>query len=221
MSTSNDLDLSQERRWNRSSWLALSFALFLFTYTSFQIWLNLQVAGDGWAWLGDIRSAVPEISFTTQVLGSESPLLADDKLISIEGESMANLVARLFVWQQPPPPNWPDGTVLTYLVEREGEIITLAVPVFRYGFGERLVATLRFQGLPAVVQLVGSLFFFSVGVIVFLLRPRERAAQALLILGTAFLFNSAPTSQFATGFFYPNRPPSVPSTPGSWGLTPA
>jgi hypothetical protein len=214
-------NLIHESRWDRSGWFALSFALILLFYNGIQVWRILQVPSDGWVWEDDNRTSMLEITFTSQVIGPPSPIQPYDQLISIQGESVADLVGKQFLLKLSPPPDWPDGTVLEYMVEREGQIVRLAIPVRRYSFGELLTAGLRLQGLPGVLQLAGSTFFFVVGVIVFLLRPWQRAAHALLILGTSFLFNSAPTSQWATTFFYPFRPISVPFDTWIMGINPS
>jgi hypothetical protein len=221
MTTSSEVNSGQERRWDRGSWLALTFALFLFVYIGIQAGRVIRVPQDGWNIQNNMRAAAPEIIFLSQTIGPASPLQPGDKLISVEGESVAVMVGRHFVWKLLPAPDWPDDTRLEYVVERDGETVVLAVPVYRYGFGERLITELRVRGLPGVLQVAGSVFFFGVGVIVFLLRPRQRAAHALLILGVAFLFNAAPTSQGPTSFFYPFRPPSVPFDTWIMGINPS
>jgi hypothetical protein len=60
------------------------------------------------------------------------------------------------------------------------------------------------------VQLLGSLFFFTISIIVFLLRPGSRAAHALLFIGTAFFFASIPENFSAPTAFYPSLPTSIP-----------
>jgi hypothetical protein len=221
MSTSHKVNLVQARRWNRSSWLALLFALFLFTYNAILAWRTHQVPADGWLWSGDYLEIVPEITFDSQSIGPPSPLRTNDKLVSIEGQSTVELVGKQFFWRQSPAPDWADGTVLTYLVERNGQIVSLGVPVYRYHFGELFIAATRLRGLPGFVQIAGSTFFFVVGVIVFLLRPRERAAHALLILGTAFLFNAVPLYEWTTSFFYSFRPDSVPFDTWTLAINPS
>lgn len=221
MSTLPDVTPTGHRRWNRGAWLALAFALFLLAYNGILVWRALQVPADGWLVEGDYLSADPDVTFIAQVIGPPSPLQNGDRLIAIEGRSTAAMVASQFAWKLPPPPAWPDGTVLDYVVARDGRTIALSVPVYRYSFGQLLAAGLRWRGLPAWVQLAGSLFCFVVGVVVFLLRPRQRAAHALLILGVAFLFNAAPVSQWTTAYFYPFRPNSVPLDTWTMGINPS
>jgi hypothetical protein len=105
--------------------------------------------------------------------------------------------------------------------EWDGQRILTDVAVRRYTVGELIVAGLRLYGLPSLLQLAGSVFSFVVGVIVFVLRPRQGAAQALLIVGTCFLFNSVPSPQWITTFFYPFRPNSVPLDTWTAGINPS
>ena len=97
-----------------------------------------------------------------------------------------------------------------YTVRRDGQELALDVPQHLFSPGQLLVATLRVLPGPTLVQLLSSLFFFSVGLAVFLLRPRNRAAHALLILGVAFLFQILPTVHWVSTIFYPFPPPSIP-----------
>ncbi|MDX1615248.1 MAG: hypothetical protein R3300_13120 [Candidatus Promineifilaceae bacterium] len=142
-------------------------------------------------------------------------------LLSIEGEPVADLLARQFFLQQPPLPDWPDGVVLTYVVEREGRVITLAVPVRRHTIGEQFAGAIRSQGLSGLIQVAASTFSFFTGLMVFIVRPRHPAAHALLILGTSFLFNSAPVYKWTTAFFYNFRPESVPLDTWTLGINPS
>jgi hypothetical protein len=206
-------------RWNISSWLSLSFALLLFGTTSILIWQDLQLPIDGWRWTEDRQSG--EITFESQFIGSASPIQENDRLLSVEGIAVAELLAKQFFLQPSPSPDWPDGTLLTYVVDREGETLTLAIPVQRYTFAERWSAVELGRGLPGLVQIAGSTFFFVVGVIVFLLRPRQPAAQALMILGTAFLFNSVGVGDSVTKSFYAYRPSSVPYDTWTLAINPS
>ncbi|NJM07562.1 hypothetical protein HC891_17330 [Candidatus Gracilibacteria bacterium] len=91
-----------------------------------------------------------------------------------------------------PPVEWPAGSTMRYTVLRGDQELTLAVPLYHIAPWQYSIGLLQTQGALFVLQTVSSLFFFGVGLTVFLLRPRERAAHALLILGTAFLFQALP-----------------------------
>ena len=71
---------------------------------------------------------------------------------------------------------------------------------------------LFYQGVinENIVQVVSSLFFFILSVVVFLLRPGSRAAHALLFIGVAFFFQIIPANFSPPTFFYPELPTSIP-----------
>ena len=55
------------RRWNRGSWAAALFALFIAAYTSLQFISLLGVPTDGWIAVIDERPAVPRVALSVQI----------------------------------------------------------------------------------------------------------------------------------------------------------
>ena len=205
-----------ERRFDRGSWIVLAFALFLLAYNLFQAVLLSQVPGDGWD-LNDVPGAdPPRAAFFLNFNDGPTPLRQGDELLTVEGLPLKEIQARQFRFFELRTPDWDEGTVLHYTVRRDGQELALDVPQHLFSPGQLLAATLRVLPGPTLVQILSSLFFFSVGLAVFLLRPRQRAAHALLILGVVFLFQLFPTINWVSTYFYPFPPPSIPVD--SWTL---
>ncbi|MBI5565021.1 MAG: hypothetical protein HY870_09005 [Chloroflexi bacterium] len=210
-----------ERRFDRGSWIALAFALLLLAYTVLQAVSTWQVPGDGWELNGELRADPPRATFFLSYNDGPTPLQQGDELLSVEGLSLKEILARQFNFFEMHAPDWTEGTVLHYRVRRDGQELALDVPQHLLSPGQLLVATLRVLPGPTLVQLLSSLFFFCVGLAVFLLRPRNRAAHALLILGMAFLFQIVPTFSWISMFFYPFPPPSIPIDGWTFAINPS
>jgi hypothetical protein len=166
-----------------------------------------RIPSDGWLLGGESDSDA--VIFAANLAGYPSPLQPGDVLLAVEGVPLETLQDRAHAFYALRPPPWPDGAPMRYTVLRDGEQITVDVPLQRIAPWTYQLALFRTQGLVFALQLVSSLFFFGIGVAVFLLRPRERAAHALLILGTAFLFQGVPAITSITAAFFPFPPPSV------------
>jgi hypothetical protein len=204
-----------ERRFDRGSWIALAFALLLLAYNLFQAVLIWQVPGDGWLVNDELNADPPRVTFYLSLNDRLTALRQGDELLTVEGLPLKDILARQFRFFELRAPAWTEGTVLHYTVRRDGQALALDVPQHLLSPGQLLVATLRVLPGPTLVQLLSSLFFFSVGLVVFLLRPRHRAAHALLILGAAFLPIGSSYTWVST-YFYPFPPPSIPVD--SWSL---
>jgi hypothetical protein len=212
-----------EHRFDRSSWLALGFACLLSGYTAVVAVMMLLTPGDGWALnshlvAGRLDEDQP-ISFQYHLTGAASPIMAGDELVAIEGLTVEQLADRAYAFYRNRPPTWDDGTVLRYTVRRDGHLLDLDVPLHRASLWS-VGANLARQALAQLLtQTAASLFFFTVGAVVFVLRPRERAAQALLILGAGFLPFEWPD---VTGSaFYPFPLPSTPLEPWMAAILPS
>lgn len=145
----------------------------------------------------------------TNLSGRESPLQSGDQIIAVEGLDIETLENRAHAFYALRPPYWPDGATMDYTVVRNGETRSLAVPLYRVAPWTSLGVLIQTQGTLYHVQLISSVFFFAVGLLVFLLRPRERAAHALLLIGTPFLLQGIPSIPGITSAFFPFPLPSV------------
>jgi len=180
-------DIRDERRFDRGSWIALAYALFIFVYTAAQTVYTMSLPHDGWITFSRVAEA-QEVRFEFNALGQPSDLRHGDLLVAVDGKPMTQVYAESLVFSRLRPPNWPDGHILHYTVRRGGEQLTVAVPVHYYSLLEYQAAFLRWNSASHLAQVVSSLLFFVLGGYVFFRRPREPAAHALLFIGTGFFF---------------------------------
>jgi hypothetical protein len=208
-SGANRLASANERRWTAGSFLAAGFALFLFVYNlGFSIW-STTLPSDGWMFAGILNLEEPVVIFTKNILGEPSSIQPGDKLLAINGETIQHLADAAHAFFRLQPPNWPDGTVLEYTLLRQGQTLSVEVPVRRLSFWQYFGAYNQ-VGISQWVQLVGGFFFLIVSLVVFLLRPSNRAAHALLLIGVTFGLIGVPYNSSITTFLYPQPPISIP-----------
>jgi hypothetical protein len=198
-----------ERHWTRGSYAAAGFALFILLYALGMAIYTLPMPTDGWIFDGDRFTNPPTLTFTQPFLEQPSPIQAGDQLLGVNGQTLEQIFQAQHEFLTLTPPDWRNGTLLQYEVLRQGERLSLDVPVQRASAWEYYVGYMRADsGGSNLVMLITGLFFFVIGTIVFLLRPSNRAAHALLFLGAGFFplatNNTLPTS------FYPIPPPSIP-----------
>jgi hypothetical protein len=216
----NTSPADNEKRWSAGAWAAAVFALLIFGYNAVGALTSAGLPTDGWAISGDITTAEPHIIFTSQFSRGPTLLRPGDELLAINGYSVEALLEAQHDIFHMKSPNWADGTVLHYEVLREGAPVSLEVP-------SRRIPYWSYYGLlgeidPAnLTQLAGSLLFFSVGLAVFLLRPSNRAAHALLFIGVGFFFNAVPSNFTAPTLFYPDTPVSIPFDTWTLAINPS
>jgi hypothetical protein len=210
-----------ERRWTAGTWVAAAFAAFIFLFNSGMALISFTWPSDGWMISGDIILAeYPEISFEFPLTQDPTPIQSGDRLLAINGQTVATLVHAQHNLFQLVPPDWPDGTLLRYDILRGEETLLLSVPICRlpiWNYNYIFVST----GLSGLAQTISSLAFFMVGVVVFLLRPGNRAAHALLFIGVAFFFNAVPANVTAPTLFFPHLPPSIPFDTWTLAINPS
>jgi hypothetical protein len=208
-----------ERRFNAGSWIALGYALLHIGYALVLSMLVFLTPNDGWYIDSDLWQAPPvsdqRPTFSYHLGGNDSPIRAGDELVAIEGLTAAQVADRAFLFYRNRPPDWHDDTVLRYTVLRDGQRLDLDVPLHRTAPWRWYVNLARLDPMTFVVQAAGSLFFFTVGAAVLYLRPRERAAHALFILGAGvfILIISWPFIPWLFPLsmaFYPVPVPGVP-----------
>jgi len=201
--------VENERLWSAGAWVAAGFALFIFVFNLGMALYSTTWPTDGWAVKGDITAEIPEITFDFPLTQDPTYIQAGDRLVAINGQTVAALLDAQHMFYRLVPPDWPDGTLLHYDILRGGEPLSVNAPTRRLSFWKyfRLIGGTNLSGLT---QLVGGLAFFIVGLMVFLLRPSNRAAHALLFIGVAFFFNAVPANFSPPTLFYPELPVSIP-----------
>ncbi|MBC8162991.1 MAG: hypothetical protein H7Z42_17425 [Roseiflexaceae bacterium] len=191
---------TMERIWSRASWIVLVFLLgFTLLCVTLGTWLLTQ-PGDGC----QLAANTTTPQRVAACWGTwPTPLRLDDQIVAVNGVPIGGGTDNLEMRATPPPPGWSDGAIANYTVQRDGELLTLDVPLDRLGtpeilrvFGAALVGQLRDFILPIFL---GSL-------VIFLLAPRSDAAHLLLMAsGPLFMmttFVSAAdtvSTQFVTG----------------------
>jgi len=178
---------TNETRFDRGSWVALTFALFIFAYTAAGIISDLGLPNDGWAYTINIKNTAIEFEFIENILGLPSELLPGDVLIALNGKSVTQLYSESLVFYSQPP-IWPDEHLSAYTIRRGDEIMTIHVPFRQFSLLEYHRTFQRIYGVTYLSQVISSLLFFVIGVFVFIRRPRERPAHALLFMGAGFFF---------------------------------
>jgi hypothetical protein len=199
-----------ERRWSRGSWIVLAFALFVFIYNAGSAIYSLQLPTDGWMLELTPNANPPVIKFVVPFLNTTSPIEPGDLLLAVNGQSLEHILTDQYSFYKMEIHDWLNGTVLRYEVLREGQTLFLELPISQASLWQFFWGLLKAQGSSGPVQVLGSLTFFIIGLLVFLRRPSNRAAHALLLVGVAFLFNAWPDNNTVPTLFYPFPPPSIP-----------
>jgi hypothetical protein len=162
------------RRFDRGSWLTLGFVLSLTALCAALSAFILALPGDGCQL--DVTAEPPQ-SIQACFGDWPTPLRAGDRLLSANGLSTSD-VDSLGQARAPLPPDWFSSGNATYAVLRDGEAVTLAVPIRRLG----AAGVLRVFGAALIPQLDNPILPVFLGsLVIFLLAPRIGAARLLLI----------------------------------------
>ncbi len=162
----------------------------------------------------------PELFFTTQLIREPSPIQGGDQLLEINGQTIQTILDAQHNVFKRTRPDWPDGTILQYKVMRDGMPRVLDVSIRRLPYWSYFPSVVQLNA-AVITQLAGSLFFFFAGLIVFLLRPGNYAAHALLFIGVGFFFNAVPANFTAPTLAYPNPPVSIPFDTWTLAINPS
>jgi hypothetical protein len=168
-------------RFDRSSWITLSIVLAIFFATLAVAAASFNMPMDGWdidrgAW-GRYDKPIYLDEFS-----GESDLQAGDVLLAVEGVPFEQLEAQAASLDPQRPPNWKLGETVHYTVLREGEeveatAILVRPPLFKLYSPQILIENPILLTFP---------IFLLISILVFALRPRQRAAQLLFLFGFAF-----------------------------------
>jgi hypothetical protein len=162
------------RRFDRGSWLTLGFVLSLTALCAALSAFILALPGDGCQLDATVEPPQP---FVACFGDWPTPLRAGDALLSVNGLPTSDVDA-LGQARAALLPDWSASGDARYVVLRNGEAVTLVVPIRRLGtsgvlrvFGAALIPRL---GDPIMPIFLGSL-------VIFLLAPQVGAARLLLI----------------------------------------
>lgn len=171
------------QRINRAGWLVLTLALGLVLFSMAQKAYRLILPTDGWAFeTGEIGGPDQDRpTYTHNLLDLSSPLQPGDRLLAVENRPFETIYAKAHATQMQAMPNWQAGQTVRYTVERAGQAVTLAVPLYRWP-GQVIAWELLTD-----LSLWATLLLAGVGFFVFLKRPDEWAAYPLLLFSVCLL----------------------------------
>ena len=176
-------------------WAILVIALTLVACAVAQLALRLSLPTDGWAFdYGTVGSSDQDsMTFTENVLGMPSPLQSGDYLLSVDGQPLADITAGGLAGGAERPRDWQVGHEVAYAVSRDGQVVTLQVPLYAWPM-QRVLAVV----IPGVLS---GLVLVGVALFVFDRRPRDWGARALLMFAAAWavLEISSSTGESAVG----------------------
>jgi hypothetical protein len=165
---------SAARRFDRGSWFALGAVLSFMTLCAALSAYLLSLPGDGCLLDPTAESPVPVLDC---VGDWPTPLQPGDLLLSVNGLSAVD-VDSLGLARAPLPPNWHASGEAHYVVQRDAEVVRLAVPLGRLDTAD----VFRVLGTAHLWQFVGPILPVFLGsFVVFLLAPRVSAARLLFI----------------------------------------
>ncbi len=170
-----------ERSWTGASWLAAAVALATLLFAFSSLVHRFRLPTDGWALTrveGNLDHSVVMIS--EDVMGFPSDLRRGDILVKVGGEYVDPDSLPFFGLSR--PVRWVAGHLAVYQVARGDLTFNLLVPLGHWGGAEfaTWMAARSVGFLPAITY---AIFAF----LVFLLRPGNRSAQVLLVLGAVSL----------------------------------
>jgi hypothetical protein len=202
--------LETERRWTKGSWVALVYALIILITNSAASIYSFSLPSDGWHVTLAPTSNPPSLEFTQPYSENPAQIQPGDLLLAVNGKPLEHIMDEQYAFYELDSPDLADGTLLRYEVLRDGEQLTLDVPIQRVEWWVVFVGMIEVEGISGFVQILGSTSFFIIGLIVFFLRPGNLASHALLLVGVGFFFNAMPANFSVPTLFYPFPPPSIP-----------
>lgn len=189
--------LSDERRWDRWSWLTLAIGILLLVWPFLTTLYSYRFPTDGFSSTANDGFSIGGTYRLGETLTSEpTPLQTDDIVVGINGQPL------LPDTPPPLPANLDAGQVIHYTLDRAGKTIEADVTLMR--LSPMAIITDQLENLRDNPG--NSLFVFAMVVIaiaVFLLRPGSHAARYLLIFAAFELGVSLQTYSDLYAFTYP------------------
>ena len=176
-------------RMNRRTLLVLVLALTLVGVSAAQVVYRVLLPTDGWDFTStltvDKYDTTGLVLFTSNLLGTPSPLQAGDRLYNLAGVR--------FTDPSPRADGWQAGQVVRYTVVRAGQLVDLEVRLTSWTPGALLAYAAR-----NAVQCLAALLALAFATLVLIRRPAEPAPKALLLF-TAILTANAFSGLVPTG----------------------
>ncbi len=173
---------STERRAHRISAAVLIVACTLVALSCVQSAYRLWLPTEGWNYTDSARSNASELVFSQNLLGEPTPIRAGDELLAINGVPF--LGGEL--WRETSlDSQLRSDAVARYTVQRDGQVLDLAVPLKRWTLAG--VMAVRFADLGQIIGYTASWLLLGLSIFVLRRRPADASARALLLFVAASL----------------------------------
>ena len=162
----------KEKRFGRAALFSLAFAALILLTSAGQLVYRYFLPTDGWLVTADDLGAA-DLLYYANLVGAPSALAVNDMVGGIEGTPIGDYPAG------ESPSFWQVGNTVRYDISRNGETMTVAVPIVNWS----LASILRGLTSPPsrLIEFLGSITLVGMGFLAFLKRPADPAARALLI----------------------------------------
>jgi len=160
------------KRFGRAALFSLAFAVLILLASAGQIVYRYLLPTDGWLVTADDLGTA-ELFYYANLVGEPSELAVNDMVAGIEGTPIGDYPAGQS------PSFWQAGNTVRYDISRNGQTMTVAVPIVNWS----LASVLRGLTSPPsrLIEFLGSITLVAMGFLAFLKRPADPAARALLI----------------------------------------
>lgn len=194
----SDLDTTRGRVMKRFDRASLWFILSLLSFSLIAIghsWYRASLPSDGWTFPYEFDQGFQQYIFDEFYGNGVTPLRSGDILVAIEGHPVEQLVGAAIGLRPQRSSNWEVGQIVGYTVLREGREVDLDVALIRRE------PALIFAGILETLFLIqpGSLPQLLIAIYIFYRRPRNLAAQLLMVYTTVFfltvIFGDAVTGE--------------------------
>ncbi len=168
-------------RFDRGAWIILIFVIAMILLSLAQIIYRFTLPTDGWEVITSVSFDQPNWIYYNNLAGAPSDLRREDELLAVDDLSVEGTAS---VSGLPVPTNWVAGKNVTMTVLRDGQHVSIDVPIVQWTLG-----TLwhKLSSLAGAASVFGALLMALVGLFTFWRRSELPAARALLVLCMANL----------------------------------
>jgi len=174
---------SQDRsNFNKTSWAVLGLVVLILVLNFAQVLYRFSLPSDGWTFPLELGEGVQQYIFGQNLTSAPSSLKTGDVLIAIEGQSIEESLGRAISLNPERPLNWAIGQTVQYTILREGQELTLDIPIIHRPIWPTIqhILGVIFVGFPSTLPQLLIAFF------IFYWRPRSDAARLLLLYSIGF-----------------------------------
>ena len=174
---------ARDVRYDTNAWIALIVAVLLIAGSGAQLAYRFTLPTDGWS---VITTELDQSNwvFWENLVGAPSNLRQFDEILEVDDQSVVGTAS---MDSLPAPAHWQLGQTVQMTVRRDGQELTVDVPVVHWSLG---AFWRRLTSPDTAVSLVGALVLAFIGFFTFSRRPELPSARALLILCSAFTANT-------------------------------